>query len=44
MGIRGRDKVEIIIVGGIRKFIFVFSNCHFILFMLEDGNNVSDVE
>lgn len=41
---RGRDRVDTIIMAGIRGVIFVFSNCHFILLLLDDGNRVREVE
>lgn len=44
MGVRGRKRVETVTMAGIRGISFVFSNCHFILLLLDDGNSVSAVE
>lgn len=41
---RGRERVDTVTIAGIRGVSFVFSNCHFILLLLDDGNSVSDVE
>lgn len=44
MGVRGRNIVEMIVIGDIKGEILVFSNCHLILVLLGDGNRVREVE
>ncbi len=44
MGVNGRVIVDKVIRVGKRGVGFVFSNCHFIFMLFDDGNIVSDVE